>query len=151
MKKMNEMNEMNTSKIEKARALLELCERSGIKVIVRPVLRPADKVTPELEKAARELVDELLQLVLAEQGGGDPILCTRCNRVLNSSPVEEVAKVRPTLLMPGSSAAWPPEAVDRLEARLRPGDRIVRIDPPGYNVVVERADGSVFTIGRCDA
>jgi hypothetical protein len=137
-----------SEKLEKARAVLAECDQRAVKVIARPVLRPADRVPPQLERAAKEVPDELLAIVLAER---TPLLCARCSRILSSTPSEEIAKVRATLTMVGTGAAWPPEAVDRLEARLRPGDRIVRIDPPGYNVVVERADGGVFTIGRYDA
>jgi hypothetical protein len=140
-------------RVAKAKEILQTCRESAITIDVRPVLKPAGRVTPELEKAAREVVDELLELVLTERrdGASDPILCTRCNRVMNTTPAEEVAEVRTTLTMAGTGAAWPSEAVDRLEARMRTGDGIVRIDPPGYQVVIERADGSVYTVGRYDA
>lgn len=135
-------------KVDRARELLKACTEAGITVALRPVLRPAGRVKPEIEATARELADELLEIKLAEE---HTVLCARCHRALNSTPAEEVAKVRSTLLMPGTGAAWPPEAVDRLEARLRPGERIVRVDGPGFHVVIERVDGSVYSLGRCDA
>jgi hypothetical protein len=128
-------------RIEKAKQILQTCREAGITVAIRPVLKPAARVTPEIEADARDLADELLELKIAEQGSS---LCARCHRLQFATPAQEVAAVRELLMGGGEGVAWSTEAIARLKARMRQGERIVRIDGPGYHVVIERPDGSLY-------
>jgi hypothetical protein len=136
-----------TTKIEKARTVLELCERLGIKVIALPVLRPASKVTPEIEKAAREVADELLQLLGREWLEVGCVPCRHCKGAgLEPTALMLFEQLKDALLC----LMWDPLRVERLRTELK-SDEVLAGMPRQCGIDLVDTNGNQRTLGRFDS
>lgn len=65
-------------------------------------------------------------------------------------PVAEVIEALRQTLTVADAYSWSDAQVDRLHQRIRPIDRIIRVDA-GPTVVVQRPDGACYQLTRYDA
>jgi hypothetical protein len=58
---------MENQKLQEARTIVDACEKAGVTIAIRPVLRPAALVTKDMETAARTVADEIVKVVLERE------------------------------------------------------------------------------------
>lgn len=142
------------NRTDRARQVLEICDRIGITVTPRPVLRPADKVTPPLEAAAREVADELLHLVLERErvvAGQEHmqrgIPCRHCNGTgFEPTALMLFEQLRYTLL----ALMWDVARVERLRTELKSNEVLANMPRQGGIDLVD-SKGNQRTLRRYDS
>jgi hypothetical protein len=138
---------------EEARRVLTDCDRLGIVVTIRPVLKPANLVTKELETAARAVADKLVEVVLERESdtaqfpaqGGVP--CRHCKGAgLEPTALMLFEQLKYALLC----LMWDVARVERLRTEIKPDEVLANMPRQGGIDLVD-SKGNQRTLGKCDS
>jgi hypothetical protein len=158
------------NKHEAALELLDAFTRLGIEVSMKVILRPSDRVTPQIQAQARTLAEELRELVaeryasksVKQNGNGamnshalneDGYQCWRCGAgETPPSLADQVEELERAHRSRGTPWDWPHQDFVRLLQLLRPGDvlaiarNVWQMSDPLYGSVSVCRNGSWISI-----